>query len=247
MCHFIQLVIGDLITQVGGIRDFEATLHRLIDLMNSSEVCAVLRSRCPQGVKTRWLSRSEVLSWLLSRQESLLQINLQCIQKGRRSKFQELAMVESFHKLSLYHRVLYPCVQAIRFFEQENITLCHISPALRLLKAHLTQQEDPEKVDIAECLDYWRAIADLIRLRQRKLLDMDLVKVAFWLTSFGCASLADQRKFIPESHQLRLEYEYPRTVAVHGPLDAMIAEAALGPGPGSTTSNQERRDFDIHT
>jgi hypothetical protein len=172
-----------------------------------------------------------VLSWLLSRQEPLSQINRQRIQKGRRSKFQELDAIESFQMLSFYHRVLYPCVQAIRFFEQDHITVCHVYPAIKTLKAHLAQQEDPEKVDIAECLDYWRAIADLSRLRQRKLLEMDPVKVAFWLILFGCALLAAQRKVIPESHQLRLEYEYPGIVAVHGPLDPMIAEAAPRSGP----------------
>jgi hypothetical protein len=60
---------------------------------------------------------------------------------------------------------------------------------------------------------------------------MDLVKVAFWSTSLRCASLADERKFIPESHQLHPEYEYPRKVAVRGPLDEMIAEAAPRSGP----------------
>jgi hypothetical protein len=105
MCHFIQLVIGDLITRVDAIRDFEVILQGLIDVTNSSEVYAVLRLRCPQCFKTRWLSRSEVLSWLLSRQDSPLNINPQRIPKGRLARFQELVTNENFHEPSIYHRL----------------------------------------------------------------------------------------------------------------------------------------------
>jgi hypothetical protein len=76
-------------------------------------------------------------------------------------------------------------IQAMRFVEQDHITLCHVYPALKTLKHHLTQQEDRLNVDIAECLDYWRLTAEFVRQRQRKLFDMDLVKVALWLTSLG--------------------------------------------------------------
>jgi hypothetical protein len=226
MCHFMQLVIGDLIANVDTIREFEAILQSLIDIVNSSEVYPILRIRCPQCVKTRWLSRSDVLSWLLSRQDVLLNIDFLRIQKARRSKFQGLLTEENFQKLSVYHKVLHPCVQAVRFFEQDHITLCHVYPAIKILKRHLEQQEDPMNADINECLDHWHSIAHFIRLRQRKLLDMDLVKLAFWLTSFGCTQLAQQQELIPESHQLRLQYEAPRRIVVRGPLDAMATETS---------------------
>jgi hypothetical protein len=53
MCHFMQLVIRDLVTNVDTILEFETILQGLIDLTNSSEVYAIPRIRCPQCVKTR--------------------------------------------------------------------------------------------------------------------------------------------------------------------------------------------------
>jgi hypothetical protein len=226
MCHFMQLVVGDLITADPVIQEFEAILQGMIGVTNSSEVFKILRMRCPQYVKTRWLSRSNVLSWLLSREEILLGIDPERLPKGRRSTFQELITSENFHKLSIYHRVLHPCVQAVKFFEQDHITLCHVYPTLKTLKRHLKQEEDPLSPDIYECLNYWRLITNFIQLRKCKLLDMDLVKVAFWLTSFGCTWLAKAQELIPESHQLHLQYEHPQRLAAHGPLDEIMAEVA---------------------
>jgi hypothetical protein len=68
----------------------------------------------------------------------------------------------------------------------------------------LEQYEDLLNADAAELLDYWHSIASFIPVRQSKLLDMDLVKIAFWLTSLGCTWLAQQRELVPESHRLRL-------------------------------------------
>jgi hypothetical protein len=229
MCHFMQLVVRDLVTNVETIREFETILQALIDVTNSSDVYAILRTRCPQCVTTRWLSRSDVLSWLLSRRDVLLGIDPRRIQKARRNTYQTLFTEENFDKLSIYHRVLHPCVQAVRFFEQDHITLCHVYPALKTLKRHLGQHEDPSNADVAECLDYWHSIASFIRVRQHKLLDMDLVKIAFWLTSFGCTWLAQQKELVPESHQLRLQYEAPRRIVVCGPMDAIIGEAVPTP------------------
>jgi hypothetical protein len=165
-----------------------------------------------------------------------LSINLQRISKGGRANFQELVTDENFHTLLIDHSVFHPCVQAMRFVEQDHIALCHVYPALKTLKRHLTQPEDPLNVDMTECLDYWRRIAGLVRQRQRNLFDMDLVKVAFWLTSFGSTWVARQEEFIPENHRLHLPYESPRKVPVRRPLDAMTAEAAPGLGPSWTNA-----------
>jgi hypothetical protein len=60
MCHFMRLMIRDLITNIDTIRELETILQGLIDLTNSSEVYAILRIRYPQCVKMRWISRSDV-------------------------------------------------------------------------------------------------------------------------------------------------------------------------------------------
>jgi hypothetical protein len=138
--------------------------------------------------------------------------------------------------------VLHPIVQTTRFFEQDHITLCHVYPALKTLKRHLTQQKDSLNVDITVCLPYWRMIAGDIRHRQGKLSDMDLVKVAFWLTSFGSTCLARQNEFIPESHRFHLEYEHPRQILVRGPLDVMTVEAV--PGPAVEFDESDLADYE---
>jgi hypothetical protein len=117
----------------------------------------------------------------------------------------------------------------MRLFEQNHMTICYVYPALKKLKRHLEQQKHPPNADAAECLDYWLSIVSFIRVSQRKLFDMDLVKIAFWLTSFGCTLLAQQQKLIPESHQFRLQYEGPLRTIVSGPMDAIIGEAGRRP------------------
>jgi hypothetical protein len=97
----------------------------------------------------------------------------------------------------------------VKFLEQDHITLYHVYPALKKLKRHLEQQEDPPNADPAECLDYWHSIVSLIRVRQSKLLDTDLVKIGFWLTSFGYTWLTQQQELVPENHQFRLQYQAP--------------------------------------
>jgi hypothetical protein len=196
----MQFVVGDLIAADVVIQDFEAVLQGLSNATNSSEVVKIIRMRCPPYVKTRWLSRSNVLSWLLSRQEILLSIDPQPLPKVRRRTFQECVTGENFRMTSPYHRVFHPCVEAVRFVEQDHIILCHVCLALKTLKRFPKQEEDPLNTDIAECLDYSGLIADFIQLRKRKLLDMNLVNVAFWLTYFGCRWLDQRQELIPESH-----------------------------------------------
>jgi hypothetical protein len=73
---------------------------------------------------------------------------------------------------------------------------------------------------------------NFIPVRERKLLDMDLVKIVFCLMPFRCTWLAQQQELVPESHQLRLQYETPRRTVICAVMDAMISEA--GPTPDDT-------------
>jgi hypothetical protein len=60
LCHFVQFVVGDLVAR-GDLFNFETILQRMIAAVNHSEVRQITQSRCPQSVKTRWLSRNEAL------------------------------------------------------------------------------------------------------------------------------------------------------------------------------------------
>jgi hypothetical protein len=55
-----------------------------------------------------------------------------------------------------------------------------------------------------------------------KLLDGNLLKAAFWLTSFGYQSLSDNQVFIPPAYELILEYHAPCSVpTTPGPPDGI--------------------------
>jgi hypothetical protein len=52
LCHFIQLVVSDCIANIATVHEFETLLQDLINITNSSDVCEILRGRCPQSAKT---------------------------------------------------------------------------------------------------------------------------------------------------------------------------------------------------
>jgi hypothetical protein len=124
----------------------------------------------------------------------------------------------------MYHRTVYSFAQAVKFFEQDRVTLCHVYLALKGLKEHFRDHErfygdsDP---GYAMCCP---AAISFIQSRHCKLSDRDLLKAAFWLTSFGCQSLSDDHVSIALTHPLDLEYHAPCPVPepiTRGPLDGM--------------------------
>jgi hypothetical protein len=158
----------------------------------------------------------------------LLSIDRRSIQQSRRKTFQRTVTEENFEKLSIYHRLLYPCTQAVKFFEQDRISLCHVYPALKALKRYFTDQADTAEGESPELMEGWNSLRQCLHLRQRKLLDRDLARVAFWLTSFGYTWLATRNEPIHASHQLRLTYEAPRSLLTVGTLDAAQSVTVAG-------------------
>jgi hypothetical protein len=152
-CHFMQLIVGDCISPVPGLQEFDEILQNLITLANASEVCGITRRRCPQFVKTRWLSRCEALHWLLGRQQMFLSIDRRNVQQSRRKKFQRTVTEENFEKLSICHRFLYPCTRAVKFFEQDRTSLCHVYPGLKALKRYFADQADTAEGESPELME----------------------------------------------------------------------------------------------
>jgi hypothetical protein len=222
MCHFIQLVVGDLITG-SCLGNSEDILQKMIIVANFSEVRQITKSRCPQSVKTRWLSRSEALNWLLSREAQLSTMNLRSFPKARRSQFQLVITESNFAILSFYHRIIFPFTQAVKFFEQDRVTLCHVHPVMKTLKDHFREQENSQRALNPEYAACYSSALAVIQRRRSKLLDRNLLKAAFWLTSFGCQSLSDNSIFVPPAYRLVLEYHAPcRVATIFGPLDGLL-------------------------
>jgi hypothetical protein len=181
----------------------------MIAAVNHSDICQMTKSRCPQSVKTRWLSRNEALIWLLSREEMLLTMNFKTIPKSRWSQIRAIITKNNFASLSLYHRLIYPFTQAVKFFEEDRVTLCYVYPTLKNLKKHFREEADSHSESNPEYAAYCASILPIIQQRQSKLLDRDLLKAAFWLTSFGCRSLATDTLFIPIGYRLDIKYQAP--------------------------------------
>jgi hypothetical protein len=155
-----------------------------------------------------------------------LSIERRWIQKSQRLTFQELVTEENFQILSMYHRFLRPCAQAVKFFEQDHISLFHVYPALTAFQHHFNEQAARAKSKSPDLFEDWNSFACSLRFRRCKLLDRNLVKAAFCLTSFGCTSLAARNELIPDSHQLQLAYETPRKLSIIEPLDATLSVTA---------------------
>jgi hypothetical protein len=184
----------------------------MIAAVNHSEVRQITQSCCPQSVKTRWLSRNEALIWLLSREKLLLRTNFKAISKTLSSEFREMFTLDNFASLATYHRIIYPFNQAVKFFEDDRVTLCHVYPALKTLKKYFQEEVHSNSDSNPQYAACCESILPIIQQRQMKLLDRDLVKAAFWLTSFGCQSLADNKLFIPLLYQLNIKYRIPPTI-----------------------------------
>jgi hypothetical protein len=218
MCHFMQLVVGDFMKDEYG-SELDDMLQQMILVSNFAEVRRLMKCQCPRSVKTRWLSRCQAIRWLLSRQVPLTAIDPHNWRKERRKAFQQWFTSENFAKLQVLHRLLYPFDQATKFLEQDTVTLCHVYPVLRDVKEYLRNLNsffvDSNDQAAAACL----FLVDMIRRRRRKLLDRDLLKAAFWLTSFGCISLRDSELTISAPYRIILAYEPPHPIASRGPLD----------------------------
>jgi hypothetical protein len=213
MCHFIQLIVGDLISR-GSLYNFEELLQEMITAVNHSEVRKITHSRCPYSIKTRWLSRDESLTWLLSREELLLHMNVKLISKSRRAHIRAIFTESNFKLLSIYHRMLHPFTQAVKLFEEDRITLCHVYPALKTLKKYFLEEANSHTDSNPEYSACCASVLPIVQQRQRKLLDRDLLKAAFWLTSFGCQSLSNNCLFIPTLYQLTIKYHTPPPITL---------------------------------
>jgi hypothetical protein len=201
LCHTIQLIVGDLISpansyEPGLVQGWDRLLHHMIETANAADVHRVLKHRCPQTVGTRWLSRLESLQWLLYREWSLRQAfqpvdASSCRNRAERTaatRTNELADVfseENFDALEKFHQLLFPLTTAVKYFERNQTTLAYVYPALKNLKEYARQQRD-DPIIAPDLAGQFRALLASLSFRRRRHLDWDMIKAAFYLTSFGC-------------------------------------------------------------
>jgi hypothetical protein len=211
--------VSDTISKLPMVSDLEDILQKVIEIANYSEVRTILKGHCPHSVKTRWLSRCKALDWLLEREGIFLnKMKIDAFSSQRKAIFQEFITEDNFEKLAIYHQLIYPVNEAVKFFERDDATLASVYPALTCLKRYMRENHiDTPMEGYQECR---RSMIEFLKERRHKHLDLDLVRAAFWLTSFGALYLADPRQSIPEDHQLRLDYRSPRqSRADSHPLD----------------------------
>jgi hypothetical protein len=116
----------------------------------------------------------------------------------------------------------------MRFFEQDHITLCYVYPALKNSSViwsnkKINRMLMPLNVWIVgiDCELYSSLTAQTTGygLGQNRIL-VNIIRMHM---------AAQKQEVVPESHQLRFQYEAPQKTVVCGPMDAMIGE--VGPTP----------------
>jgi hypothetical protein len=161
---------------------------------------------------------------LLIKKTKLLEFDSKLIQKVRRSQFRTIITSSNFEFLGIYHQVLNPFAQAVKFFERAHVTLCHVYHTLKTLKEHFRQEETSNMESNPDYSICCSTVLSIIRQRHNKLLDISLVKAAFWLTSFGCQSLEENKFFIPPKFKLKLTYHPPFSPQYsQGPFDNSLS------------------------
>jgi hypothetical protein len=78
---------------------------------------------------------------------------------------------------------MHPFNDVVKLFERDNVTPASIYLALKILKHFMYDSPINTKMPgYSECRG---AMVQFLRKRRYKRLDLDLIKAAFWLTSFG--------------------------------------------------------------
>jgi hypothetical protein len=112
-----------------------------------------LKSHCPPLLKTRWLSRCTALDWLLE-QEDLLFTKVDFDGSSRRLEVivQESMTEGNFERLAVYHQLMYPLNEAVKFFERDDVRLTDVYPALARLKKYMRDTDlDTSPYEHAAC------------------------------------------------------------------------------------------------
>jgi hypothetical protein len=139
-----------------------------------------------------------------------------------RSQLRAIITKHGFTRLAIWCKIIYPFTQAVKFFEQDYVTLCHVYLALKTLKGYFEDEERSQCDSNPEYAMCCSTALSVIHQARCKLLDQDLPKAAFWLTSSGCQSLPDNAPFIRLPYRLDLEYHAPCLIPnAHEPLDGI--------------------------
>jgi hypothetical protein len=107
---------------------------------------------------------------------------------------------------------MHPFTQAVKFFEQDQVTPWPVYLALTTLKNHFRERERSQRDFNPEYALCCSTVLPVMKPRRSKLLDGNFLKAAFWLRSFECQRLSDNQLFIPPAYELILEYHAPCSV-----------------------------------
>jgi hypothetical protein len=108
-------------------------------------------------------------------------MNLKLFPKKRQSQFQAV--------MTAMRRIIHPFTQAMKYSGQDHVIQRHAYPALKTLKDHFREQERSQRDSNPEYALCCSTLLPGMKHRRSKLLDGNLLKAAFWLTSFGRQSL----------------------------------------------------------
>jgi hypothetical protein len=137
---------------------------------------------------------------------------------------------EHFDALEKFYQLLFPLDTGVRFFERDSTTLAYVYPVLKRLKLYV--RDEIRKTTDPEYSDHLEFMLRSFSERRRKHLDWDLVKAAFWFTSFGCQYRYDGECAIDT--QFVFQYRSRRV-----PTAAMLPGSLVPRGPSVEPGSDE--------
>jgi hypothetical protein len=145
----------------------------------------------------------------------------------RRNELTAAFSKEHFDALEKFYQLLFPLDTGVRFFERDCTTLAYVYPVLKRLKFYV--RDEINHTTDTEYSEHLEFLLVSFSARRRKHLDWDLIKAAFWLTSFGCQYRHDGE--CPIDAQFVFEYRSRRvSTAAMLPGSLLVRDPSVEPG-----------------
>jgi hypothetical protein len=182
LCHSIQLIVTSVVKQnhlfYRMITDAESYAH----ILNNTGITEFI-GKCPLPVLTRWLSRMETISWLLSKKEVLSNLHRISCSEEIKTELSSTFTEAAFQLLRVLAEILFPLTQLIKLFEDNKTPQYLAVPFFeQVQKTYNILRSSPMFEE------YYSIIDDILHgfeVRKHETLDWNLIRTAYLLTPEG--------------------------------------------------------------
>jgi len=204
ICHTLQLVVSSISKKSTIITRFDSLLYSFHELSMNRHVHCTVGSFFPKNLSIRWLSRIQIVNWIIKHKDILQNCILTNMDHSTKILFASLVNENVFNTIILIGELIFPIYQLVLYFEKNDSTVPLIVPALRYLKQYYKNCLVSPKF-----LELKSLVSDLlqeIEFRKTHTLDWNLLKCSYYLTFLGRYRLLKKMK--KDSKKSILETEY---------------------------------------